>query len=143
VVPEHTLSQDPVDLNGVQLLVVDDNRDSRELLQYALEQFGATVESAGSAHEAIQAVSQRTYHVLLADIGMPERDGYELIAAIRQLPQPHAVAMRAVAVTAYAGDHHRARAIAAGYDDYTTKPVEPAELARMVLALLPRQPEAA
>jgi signal transduction histidine kinase/ActR/RegA family two-component response regulator len=139
VVIGHALPDSAVALEGARVLVVDDNQDARELLRYVLEHLGATVESATTAQDAVRAASVRPFDVVLADIGLPGRDGCELIAEIRDLPAPHANRLRAVAVTAYAGDHHRARAIAAGYDAYLTKPIDPAVLARTISALLARR----
>jgi len=122
-----------------RVLIVDDERDARELLQYILGQAGATVDVVGSAGEALKMVSAHPYDVVLTDIGMPDCDGYELIAALRALAHPKTPNLRAVAVTAYAGDYHRLRALAAGYDDYLTKPVDPERLSGVISDLVAKK----
>jgi len=122
-----------------RVLIVDDERDARELLQYILGQAGAVVDVVGSAGEALKMVSAHPYDVVLTDIGMPDCDGYELIAALRALAHPKTPNLRAVAVTAYAGDYHRLRALAAGYDDYLTKPVDPERLSGVISDLVAKK----
>lgn len=89
-------------LSGVRVLVVDDETDARELLAMVLEACGADVTSVGSAGEALHVLSTHRFDILLADIGMPDRDGYDLIRAIRDLPSEAGGTIDAVAVTAYA-----------------------------------------
>jgi signal transduction histidine kinase/ActR/RegA family two-component response regulator len=131
---------DPVPGTGAmtsrtRVLIVDDNADARDLSQYILQRTGATVDTAASAVQALQLVEVQPFDVLVADIGMPNQDGYALIAAIRSHPQPRIRELPAVAVTAYAGDVYRAKVLAAGYDDHLAKPVNAADLAHAILRL--------
>jgi PAS domain S-box-containing protein len=125
-------------LNDVRVLVVDDERDSRELLVAALMMCGAQVVSFGSAIEALEEMERRPFDVLLSDIGMPEMDGYWLINKIRQLPIERGGRIPAVALTAYAGIEDRKRALLAGYQVHIPKPVELAKLASVVAELAAR-----
>jgi CheY-like chemotaxis protein len=125
------------ELRGLQVLLVDDEPDVREMLPHLLEQFGASVRVTASAAEALDALRQRQVDVLVADIGMPEEDGYSLIGKVRELEG----AIRdvpAIALTAYAGDGDRQRALAAGFQMHLAKPVEPRELASAVAAVAGR-----
>jgi CheY-like chemotaxis protein len=97
-----------------------------------LESHGARVVVAASAGEALDVIVRRPVDVLLADLGMPEQDGYALIAAVRELKRPGDPMLPAVAVTAYAGARERDRALAAGYGWHVTKPVDADELVRVI-----------
>ena len=128
-------SVDDVRLDGVSVLVVDDERDSREMLAVALEQRGASVEQCGDAAAAIAAIAARPFDVLLADIAMPDVDGYELLRRVRDL----GFTLPAVAVTAFARSDDRQRAFASGYSRYCAKPIDEIRVARAVLDVLPRR----
>lgn len=116
-------------LSGIDVLVVDDELDARELLRAVLSKSGANVTVAGSAAEALDCLSKRMPHVLVSDIGMPGEDGYSLIkkmgayAALRGIVRPGAVA-----VTAFASTEDRERALRAGFQSHLPKPLDPAEL---------------
>lgn len=126
-------------LENVRILAVEDQDDSRELLDFVLQREGATVETARSAPEAKAALQARPFDILVADLGLPDEDGYSLIQTIRQkFPSP-AREIRAVALTAYAGDYYRAKALAAGYDAYVAKPLEPSRLMAILRELLGRK----
>ncbi|MFL6256224.1 MAG: PAS domain-containing protein [Pyrinomonadaceae bacterium] len=125
----------PPTLEGVKVLVVDDEPDARRLLTEVLARRGALVQSASSAVEALEMLQAWRPHVLLSDIGMPEGDGYELIRRVRELPEELGGHTPAVALTAYAGPAHRARALSEGYQLHAAKPVEPAELTAVVASL--------
>jgi signal transduction histidine kinase/CheY-like chemotaxis protein len=122
-------------LTGVRVLVVDDEADVREVMASALETSGASVTSAASAHDALQTLATSDFDVLLADIGMPEKDGYELIREIRHLPATRLARIPAAAVTAFASDADRQRALAAGYQMHLAKPVPAAALVQTVADL--------
>ena len=128
----------PLALNGVRVLIVDDEVDSRELLVAALEQFEAKVFAVGSASEALDAVSQLKPDVLVSDIGMPLEDGYSLIRKVRHLSAEQGGQIPAIALTAYARSEDRMKAIAAGFQIHIPKPVEPAELVTVVASLAKR-----
>src|SRR5690606_14790654 len=116
---------EPPRLDGVRVLVVEDEPDTRELLQTILERLGADVAAAGSYREALSAFEQRRPDVLLSDIGMPEKTGYDLIRAIRARGPDSGGAVPAAALTAYAGAEDRRRALEAGFQLHLAKPVDP------------------
>jgi PAS domain S-box-containing protein len=113
-------------LEGTRVLVVDDEADSRELAVEVLGSFGAEVITAGSADEAIAAISERPFDVLVSDIGLPAEDGYALIRRVRS--EPNGRDVPALALTGYASPTDSQRALEAGYQRHISKPVEPDEL---------------
>jgi PAS domain S-box-containing protein len=125
-------------LNGLRILVVDDEEDARRLLVEVLASFGATVMAAKSASEALDAVRARRPDVLVSDIAMPEEDGYSLIRKVRSMSEERGGRTPAVAVTAYARLSDRVRALSAGFQSHLAKPFEPAELATVVASLTGR-----
>jgi PAS domain S-box-containing protein len=125
----------PVRLDGVRVLIVEDEPDTRQFLQRLFEGHGAAVVTAATASEAHDAFRSDRFAVLVSDIGLPGVDGYDLMRAIRALsPDGHAVP--AIALTAYARAEDRTRALRAGYQAHVTKPVDGAELMAMVASLL-------
>jgi signal transduction histidine kinase len=122
------------DLNGLRIVVVDDEPDARLLLRKLLENSNALVTAAASAREALDALPNVQPDLLISDIGMPDMDGYGLIRAVRKggnrLP--------AIALTAFARAEDRTRAMLAGYQVHLTKPLEPAELLVAVATLTGR-----
>jgi PAS domain S-box-containing protein len=126
------------DLNGIQVLVVDDEPDSREFVAFVLEQAGANVMTAATADEALITLVQSKPDVLLSDIGMPEVDGYMLMQQVRALPPEQGGQVPAIALTAYAGDFNQQQALQAGFQRHVSKPVEPEVLVRTISALLDR-----
>ncbi|MEH2445809.1 MAG: PAS domain S-box protein [Nostoc sp.] len=127
---------DSPDLNGVKVLLVDDERDTRELIAFILEQSGAVVMQAASAVEALRVMPQFQPNLLLSDIGMPEVDGYMLMRQIRAMLPEMGGTIPAIALTAYAADVDYQQAIAAGFEQHITKPVEPAKLIRAIANLI-------
>jgi CheY-like chemotaxis protein len=113
------------DLRGVTVLVVDDDPDAREVLCEMLHRAGASTRVAGSAEEAIDGLRAESIDVLVSDIGMPLVDGLSLIRKVRSSPTP---AIASVAVTSYAREDERLRALEAGFDVHLAKPVEPRTL---------------
>ncbi|MBW4679216.1 MAG: response regulator [Microcoleus vaginatus WJT46-NPBG5] len=128
----------PPSLDGLQILVVDDEVDSRVFLTTVLQQCGASVRAVASADLAIEDIKLLKPDVLLSDIGMPEEDGYSLIRKVRALSAEQGGQIPAIALTAYARAEDRMRAIAAGFQMHIPKPVEPAELATVVASLAGR-----
>ncbi|MEH2235549.1 PAS domain S-box protein [Nostoc sp.] len=124
------------DLNGVRVLLVDDERDTRELIAFILEQSGAVVIQAASALEALRVMPQFQPNLLLSDIGMPEVDGYMLMRQIRAMLPELGGTIPAIALTAYAAEVDYQQAIAAGFGQHITKPVEPAKLVRAIANLI-------
>jgi signal transduction histidine kinase/ActR/RegA family two-component response regulator len=118
-------------LDGVRVLVVDDEEDARELIGKALEDRGAHITLAANSHDAIAILERDNIDVLLADIAMPGDDGYSLIRQIRSAG-PNLCSIPAAAVTAHARAEERMRALAAGFQRHLTKPVEPGEIVRTV-----------
>lgn len=121
-------------LEGIQVLVVDDEVDSLEFIAFVLSDYGAQVRAAGSAAEAFQAASEFLPDVLVSDIGMPEEDGYSLLARLRSLAGGGKFG--AIALTAYARDEDRERALAAGFDRHLAKPVEAEALLEAIVKLV-------
>ncbi|MFN6484694.1 MULTISPECIES: response regulator [unclassified Nostoc] len=116
-------------LRGLQVLVVDDNDDSREFFSFVLEQFGAIVTAVASGSEALQALIQSKPDILLSDIGMPEMNGYMLIQQVRTLEAKIGrKQIPAIALTAYAGEINQQYALKAGFQQHIVKPVAPEEL---------------
>lgn len=119
------------DLSGVRVLVVDDQLDAREMLKEALASYGAVVELADSAREALHVLESFEPEVLVTDIGMPDEDGYALLRKVRALPGDISH-VPAVAVTAYARDEDVRNAEAAGFQSHVAKPTRPETLAEAV-----------
>jgi PAS domain S-box-containing protein len=128
----------PDRLDGLKVLVVDDEPDTRELLKVGLGQCGAEVTAAGSAAEALEAIVAAVPDLLISDIGMPGEDGYELIRRVRELPAESGGKVPAIALTAYARVEDRMQALRAGYQMHVPKPVELAELVAVAASLIQR-----
>ncbi|HEY9803996.1 MAG TPA: PAS domain-containing protein [Leptolyngbyaceae cyanobacterium] len=123
-------------LAGVQILLVDDQADVREFFSFALEQCGATVTTAASAMEALEALARAKPDVLLSDIGMPQIDGYMLLRQIRKWSPEQGGNIPAIALTAYAGEIDQNQALAAGFHKHIPKPADPVQLAQAIAQLL-------
>ena len=130
-------------LDGLRILIVDDDLDSLELISFMLQQEGATVTDVSSVSAALQALTKANYDLLISDIGMPKVDGYELIRLLRTLPPEQGGQIRAVseampkaiALTAYAGELNQKQVLAAGFQMHLSKPVEPEELVKAIVSL--------
>lgn len=131
----------PLNLTGIKVLIVDDEKDTCEFLQATLEQYGATVVSAVSAAEALQLLQAHKPNVLLSDIGMPDEDGYALIRRIRSLPHHQGGQIPAAALTAYAREGDRLQVLDAGFHIHIPKPIEPIQLLTVILKLVETQNE--
>jgi PAS domain S-box-containing protein len=143
--PDSQTSDPYVSLDGVRVLVVDDEADTRDFLVTVLQQCQAEVKAVGSAREALDTMTQWKPDVLVSDIGMPEEDGYSLIRKVRAIERAGDISspqqggkIPAAALTAYARPEDRMRAIQEGYQLHLPKPVEPAELATVVASLVGR-----
>jgi PAS domain S-box-containing protein len=128
----------PPKLEGLRVLLVDDEADSREMLNLMLAACGAEVVSAESAVEAFELIQTEKFDIMLSDIGMPEEDGFSLIARIRKLPVERGGHIPALALTAYARAEDRIRALRSGFQMHIAKPVEPSELIVVVANLAGR-----
>jgi signal transduction histidine kinase/CheY-like chemotaxis protein len=126
------------DLEGHTVLVVDDNEDTRNVLGTMLEAHGAQVSTAASVEEARVALAQRLPDVLITDLAMPVEDGFGLLEHCRHHADPRMQALPILALTAYGGQQAQDRVLAAGFDAYLAKPVEPAEVGRLVRQLSKR-----
>lgn len=135
----HRLNPAP-SLGGLQVLVVDDEADTRAFLVAALEEFGAIAIATASVQEALTQFQQHPPDVLISDIGMPLEDGYTLIRKIRALPPEAGGQVPAAALTAYVRVDDQERALAAGFQVHLGKPIEPLQLVRAVAQLSRSQP---
>jgi signal transduction histidine kinase/DNA-binding response OmpR family regulator len=120
--------QCPPEIEGLRILVVDDEPDARELLVSMLSHCKASVLAASSAKEALAMLHSERPDLLVSDIGMPEVDGYELIREVRALPADAGALTPAIALTAYARAEDRTKALLSGFNMHVSKPIEPAEL---------------
>ena len=121
----------PTPLAGVQVLVVDDEADSRDFVTFVLEEAGAIVTAVSSAFAALEVFTSQI-DILVSDIGMPGMDGYMLIQQIRALSIEQGGKIPAIALTAYAGEFDRQKALVAGFQKHISKPVEPEQLIEAV-----------
>ena len=126
------------ELQGVTVLVVDDQPDARELIQRVLGDAGAFVHAAADADEAVRLVMLHKPDVLLSDIGMPDADGFELLRRLRALGSEQGGRLPAIALTAFARSEDRTRALRAGFVVHVSKPVDPAELIATVASVAGR-----
>jgi CheY-like chemotaxis protein len=120
-----------------RILVVDDNRDSADSMSLMLRHLGHDVRAAYDGAEAEQAADTFRPDAVLLDIGLPKRNGYEVARHIRR--QPWGAAVLLIAVTGWGQEEDRRKAAEAGFDHHLTKPVNPAELRRLLATLTPRQ----
>lgn len=125
-------------LEGTRLLIVDDEADAREALVGLLERCGAEVRAAASVTEAMSVLSQDLPDVLISDLGLPGADGYELIRRVRELPADAGGRIPALAVTAYATEEHRKKAMRSGFQQHLEKPVAAAKLVSEIALLAGR-----
>jgi len=133
-----TESHDSTILCGTTVLLAEDDDDSRELLVFALETYGASVIAAASAREAMTCLASVIPNVVVTDISMPGEDGYWLLAEIRRVFEDRGMHIPAVACTALAREHTRASVLAAGFEGYVTKPVDPLALCAAVTHAMAR-----
>jgi CheY-like chemotaxis protein len=131
-VDRNQFSQAPQLLSGLNVLLVDDDSDTLTLMTTALTKRHANVTAVSSAVEAIQAISRKRPDILVSDIAMPDEDGYGLIEKVRLLENGAMQTIPAVAITAYAKEEDRERALSAGFQIYLAKPVELTELISVV-----------
>jgi PAS domain S-box-containing protein len=144
--PDHALPREidsgfAPQLEGLRVLLVEDEADARELVQQILEEHGATVDAVGTAAEALDAFRRVRPHVIVSDIGLPGQDGYELMRNLRELEATEAGGAPltpAAALTALARTEDRRRALMAGFQAHIAKPVDPLELLFLVASLTGR-----
>jgi CheY-like chemotaxis protein len=129
-----TTRDDLPSLDGLRVLVVDDEPDSNDAVGTLLASCGAEVQVAGSASEALETLGAWNPHVLVTDIAMPDEDGYDLLAKVRNLPGAAAQTF-AVALTAHASRDDHIRVLSAGFQAHVPKPVDPIEVTTVVANL--------
>jgi CheY-like chemotaxis protein/nitrogen-specific signal transduction histidine kinase len=125
-------------IEGLRVLLVDDDVDGRDAAALLLRQQGAIVETAGSAQEALTALDRAVPDILLSDIGMPTEDGLSLLRKVRSRATAGGGGIPALALTAYARSEDRAQSLLAGFDGIVTKPIEPGNLILAVARLTGR-----
>jgi signal transduction histidine kinase/CheY-like chemotaxis protein len=125
-----------VSLAGIKILVIDDEVDARELVCCVLLGAGAEVHDAASADAGVEVVKAKRPNIIISDIGMPQRDGYDFIREVRSLSVADGGRTPAIALTAFARSEDRTRAMLAGYQVHVAKPIEPAELVAAVKSLV-------
>lgn len=134
--PSALLATQSLPLTGVQILVVDDDADSREFVAFVLEQEGSEVMAVSSAFAALQTLKQVKPDVLVSDISMPDMDGYMLIRQLRTWTTEQGGKIPAIALTAFAGNNDQQRALAAGFQMHLSKPFNPEELVAAIVSLI-------
>lgn len=122
-------------LKGLQILVVDDEADTRDFIRFSLEQVGSLVTTVGSAAAALQQLTHLQPDILISDIGMPVTDGFSLIQQIREAEIKLNKCLPAIALTAYVGQEYQKQAFSAGFQTYLAKPVDISELVKAVYEL--------
>ncbi|MBW4565735.1 MAG: response regulator [Mojavia pulchra JT2-VF2] len=125
-------------LTGIQILVVDDDADTRDLHTFLLEEAGASVTAVASATQALQVLAESKPDVLLSDIGMPQTDGYMLMQQVKALLKMQNKQIPAIALTAYAGESNQQQALESGFQKHLSKPIEPEELVMAIATLVGR-----
>jgi CheY-like chemotaxis protein len=122
-------------LEGLRVLVVEDDRDTLDMLRFILKESGAEVITAASTSEGLKALERWRPNALVSDLAMPNQDGYEFIGQVRSRDAEHGGNIPAVALSAYTRVEDRIRALAAGFQMHVPKPVDPKELVAVVASL--------
>jgi CheY-like chemotaxis protein len=125
-------------LDGIRILAVDDDPDALALVREILEATGATVATADSAQHALDVMEQMTPDILLADLGMPQMSGFDLIERVRRSERPAIREVPAAALTAFARSEDRTKALDSGFQLHLAKPVDPGELMAAMAGLAKR-----
>ena len=128
-------------LSGVHILVVDDNRDARDILTTLLQYHGALVTAAASAEAALRWFRHVKPDLIISDLAMPKKDGFALIREIRKLKRERGGTVPALAISAYDEDFHRQAVLHAGFQEYLVKPVDIRTLCTTVERLLVTHPD--
>jgi signal transduction histidine kinase len=136
--PEDPAADDGPDLQGVTLLIVDDDSETRELLMAMVRRVGASATAAASAVEALGILADVRPDLILCDVAMPGQDGYSFIGKVRSRSAEEGGRIPAIALTAYARAEDRKRSLLAGFQSHVAKPAEPAELMALIATLVGR-----
>lgn len=126
-------------LQGVRLLLIEDDEDSREMLATLFDQYGVIVTTVASGAAALEAINTFRPEILISDIGMPGENGYDLIRRVRMLPHDQGGSIPAIAVTGYVSSLDRTLALEAGYQEHVAKPVEIDDLIEIIKKLIKRK----
>jgi CheY-like chemotaxis protein len=126
-------------LEGLRVLLVDDEMETREIISTVVERTGAEVKSCTSAREALTELVEWRPDVILSDIAMPDEDGYTFMGRVRSLSPHEGGNTPAAALTAYAREEDRKQALAAGYQMHIAKPVAAGQLVAMIAKLAGRE----
>ncbi|MBD2021278.1 response regulator [Leptolyngbya sp. FACHB-36] len=137
---ESVLADNTPNLQGVRVLVVDDEPDNLELIRFILEDVGAVVTAVSSAQGALRVLPNVKPDVLVSDVGMPEMNGYALMQQVQAVLSESGERIPAIALTAYAGEANQQLALAAGFQVHLSKPIEPIELVTTIAQLLMNLP---
>ncbi|MCT7951337.1 response regulator [Ancylothrix sp. C2] len=135
----HTSSAPFLVLEGLRVLVVEDEVDIVELFSFVLEESGAEVKAGFSVQEAVQIAKQFKPDILISDMTLPDGDGYALIETLKSHTTKEGKAIRAIAVTGAAGDENRTSALSAGYEEHICKPVDLDNLVQVVATIAERR----
>ncbi|HBB34707.1 MAG TPA: hybrid sensor histidine kinase/response regulator [Cyanobacteria bacterium UBA8803] len=130
------LNHQTLNFDNLQVVVVDDEPDSLELVKVVLDQEGAVVRVVSSGTAALEVLRQEQFDLLISDIGMPEMDGYSFIRQVRALPPQCNRNIPAIALTAYAGETNRRQILAAGFQAHVAKPIDPQQLLDAIAAII-------
>ncbi|MBD2778449.1 response regulator [Iningainema tapete] len=123
-------------LNGLRLLVIDDDADANEILTFLFSEEGAKIVAAATASEALEVLSHFQPDILISDIRLPDYDGYLLLFKIRNLIALQGKQIPAIALTAFSGQEYRKRSMLAGFDIHLSKPIDLDELVSVVESLV-------
>ena len=126
-------------MQDVEVLVVEDQPDARELIRLVLQHQGAKIVEASSAREGLEIIKESTPDILISDIGMPDENGYSFIKKVRSLPKEKGGNIPALALTAYTKEEDKQKAIAAGFQMHMGKPLDITELVKAVVQLNPEK----
>jgi CheY-like chemotaxis protein len=130
------LTETIASLDGIRVLIVEDDADAREILARSVQEFGGEASTVGSVQAALEFLGQQAMgampHVVVTDLGMPEQDGFMLLSRMRALPHDAGGEIPVIAVTAYATATDRQRALDAGFRMHVEKPVMPLALASAI-----------
>lgn len=124
------------ELYGFKILVVDDDLDTRELIQWVLQRVGAEVTAVASSADALRALEAERFHVLISDISMPDEDGYTFLKKVRALGPERGGRIAAIALTAHSLVQDRLQSLRAGFQTHVPKPLVPEELVEVVASLV-------
>ncbi len=137
----HNASKPDRALDGLRILIVEDEQDGKDVLKLTLERLGAVTFAVSSAAEAIEFIDGELPDLLLSDIGLPGESGYDLIRKVREREPSRGGQIPAVAITAYAAEQDRMRALAAGFQRHIPKPVDPKDLVAAIRELFHTEPQ--